>query len=132
MASAKDSETACESPLCDVRFEQTGLAMSPRRFCSDTCKQQASLIRRVAALLAGLEDSQVLEILRMRLSPCQPSAIKRQSMAKRMGARLLEIKAQLKRHMHGTVAEMGAWPRSVVRGWFNYHAVPGNSPRHDS
>jgi len=54
--------------------------------------------------------------------------IKRQSMAKRMGAKLLEIKAQLKRHMHSTVAEMGAWLRTVVRGWFNYHAVPGNSP----
>lgn len=53
--------------------------------------------------------------------------IKRQSMAKRMGAKLMEIKAQLKRHMHSTVTEMGAWLRSVVRGWFNYHAVPGNS-----
>jgi hypothetical protein len=59
----KDSETVCENPLCDIRFEQTGLAMSPKRFCSDTCKQQASLIRRVAALLAGLSDNRVLEIL---------------------------------------------------------------------
>ncbi len=49
-------------------------------------------------------------------------------MAKRMRAKLLEIKAQLKRYMHSPVAEMGAWLRSVVRGWFNYHAVPGNSP----
>jgi hypothetical protein len=54
--------------------------------------------------------------------------IRRQSMAKRMRAKLLEIKAQLKRYMHSPVAEMGAWLRSVVRGWFNYHAVPGNSP----
>lgn len=54
--------------------------------------------------------------------------IKRQSMAKRMRAKLLEIKAQLRRHLHSTVAEMGAWLRTVVRGWFNYHAVPGNSP----
>jgi RNA-directed DNA polymerase len=53
--------------------------------------------------------------------------IKRQSMAKRMRVKLLEIKAKLKRHMHSTVAEMGAWLRSVVWGWFNYHAVPGNS-----
>ena len=54
--------------------------------------------------------------------------IKRQSMAKRTRAKLLDIKARLRRHMHSTVAEMGAWLRSVVRGWFNYHAVPGNSP----
>src|SRR5262249_25393170 len=38
--------------------------------------------------------------------------IKRQSMAKRMRAKLLEIKAQLKRYRHNTVAEMGAWLRS--------------------
>jgi len=49
-------------------------------------------------------------------------------MAKRMRAKLLEIKAQLKRHMHSTVTEMGEWLRSVVRGWLNYYAVPGNSP----
>ena len=24
------------------------------------------------------------------------------------------------------VTEVGRWLRSVVRGWFNYHAVPGN------
>lgn len=66
MASSLDSETVCENPLCDVSFPQTGMAISPKRFCSDTCKQQASLIHRVAALLAGLEDSRVLEILRMR------------------------------------------------------------------
>jgi len=52
-------------------------------------------------------------------------------MAKRMRAKLLEIKAQLKRHMHSTVTEMGEWLRSVVRGWLNYHAVPGNSPSLD-
>ena len=44
-----------------------------------------------------------------------------------MRAKLMEIKAQLKRQMHSTVAEIGAWLRSVVRGWLNYHAVPGNS-----
>lgn len=53
--------------------------------------------------------------------------IKRQSIARRMRAKLMEIKAQLKRQMHSTVAEMGAWLRSVVRGWLTYHGVPGNS-----
>ena len=62
----KDSETICESPLCDVRFRQTGMAISPKRFCCNECKQQASIIKRAAALLAGLEDSRVLEILRIR------------------------------------------------------------------
>ena len=40
----------CASPLCSVEFEPSGLAIKPRRFCCDQCKQEASLIRRVAAL----------------------------------------------------------------------------------
>jgi hypothetical protein len=65
MASSLDSETVCENPLCAVQFPQTGLAISPKRFCSGTCKQQASIIKRAARLLSGLSDSRVLEILRM-------------------------------------------------------------------
>jgi len=69
MASLKDSETVCESPLCDNRFPQTGLRIEPRRFCSDRCRQQASLIRRVGALLNDLPDEEVIRILRKSLSP---------------------------------------------------------------
>jgi RNA-directed DNA polymerase len=52
--------------------------------------------------------------------------IERKSIAKRMRAKLQEINLQLRRRMHDTVNELGWWLRSVVRGWFNYHAVPGN------
>jgi RNA-directed DNA polymerase len=52
--------------------------------------------------------------------------IKRKSIAKRMRAKLQEIKTQLRLRMHNSVVEVGGWLRSVVRGWFNYHAVPGN------
>lgn len=52
--------------------------------------------------------------------------IKRKSAAKRMRAKLQEIKQQLRRRMHDAVVEVGGWLRSVVRGWFNYHAIPGN------
>jgi group II intron reverse transcriptase/maturase len=52
--------------------------------------------------------------------------IKRKSVAKRMRAKLAELKIQLRRSMHLPVAEVGKWLRSVVQGWFNYHAVPGN------
>ena len=53
--------------------------------------------------------------------------IKRKSVAKRMRAKLQEIKQQLRQRMHDAVVEVGQWLRSVVRGWFNYHAIPGNS-----
>ena len=52
--------------------------------------------------------------------------IKRVSIAKRLRGKLQEIKQRLKRAMHREVAEVGQWLRSVVQGWFNYHAVPGN------
>ena len=63
-AELKGSELICESPLCDVRFPQTGLEIEPRRFCSSDCRQHASLIRRVATLLADVSDEKALEILR--------------------------------------------------------------------
>jgi RNA-directed DNA polymerase len=52
--------------------------------------------------------------------------IKRKSIAKRMRAKLQEIKRQLTTRMHDAIAEVGGWLRSVVRGWYNYHAIPGN------
>ena len=52
--------------------------------------------------------------------------IKRKSIAKRLRAKLQEIKQQLKFRMHSKVSEVGSWLKSVVRGWLNYHAVPGN------
>jgi hypothetical protein len=61
-----DSETGCESPLCDVRFPQTGLKIEPRRFCCGECRQEASLIRRVAKLLERLTDDEKLKALRSR------------------------------------------------------------------
>jgi RNA-directed DNA polymerase len=52
--------------------------------------------------------------------------IKRKSIAKRMRTALQKIKTQLRRRMHQTVNDVGKWLQSVIRGWFNYHAVPGN------
>ena len=57
--------------------------------------------------------------------------IQRRSIAKRLRAKLQEIKQQLRLQMHGRVAVVGKWLRSVVQGWFNYHAVPGNYPSLD-
>jgi len=44
----------------------------------------------------------------------------------RMGRKLHEVKAELRRRMHDSVAVQGAWLRTVVRGYYQYHAVPGN------
>jgi hypothetical protein len=46
---------------------------------------------------------------------------------KRMVAKLKAIKAELQRRMHDRMAEVGAWLRKVVLGYYQYHAVPGNT-----
>jgi RNA-directed DNA polymerase len=58
--------------------------------------------------------------------------IKRQSISKRLRAKLQEIKMQMTARMHALVTNVGKWLRSVVQGWFNYHAVPGNGASLDA
>ena len=53
----------------------------------------------------------------------------RRTSAKRMRAKLKDIRETLKRRRHEPLAEQGQWLKSVVRGYFNYHAVPDNMKR---
>src|ERR1700719_1518043 len=53
--------------------------------------------------------------------------IKRKTRRDRMRAKLQEVKKALRRCMHQSIPEQGKWLRQVVRGYFNYHAVPTNS-----
>jgi len=46
---------------------------------------------------------------------------------KRMVAKLKAIKAELQHRKHHRTTEVGAWLRKVVLGYYQYHAVPGNS-----
>jgi RNA-directed DNA polymerase len=50
----------------------------------------------------------------------------RHTAAKRMRAKLIAIKLELRRMMHERVAHVGAWLKRVVEGYYRYHAVPGN------
>jgi RNA-directed DNA polymerase len=52
--------------------------------------------------------------------------VKRKTIAKRMRAKLQELKQKLAAQRHDPVPKTGKWLKSVVRGYFNYHAVPGN------
>jgi group II intron reverse transcriptase/maturase len=55
--------------------------------------------------------------------------VNRTTIAKRMTERLKSIKVTLMRNRHEPVAKQGEWLNRVVRGYFNYHAVPGNIRR---
>ena len=54
--------------------------------------------------------------------------IKRKSRRDRVRAKLKAIKEELRRRMHQPIPEQGRWLRQVVAGYFNYLAVPTNSP----
>ena len=53
--------------------------------------------------------------------------IKRKSRRDRMRAKLQAIKQELRQRMHQPIPAQGKWLRQVVKGYFNYHAVPTNS-----
>ncbi len=52
--------------------------------------------------------------------------VKRKTIAKRMRAKLQALKQQLAARRHDPIPQVGEWLKSVVKGYFNYHAVPGN------
>jgi RNA-directed DNA polymerase len=52
--------------------------------------------------------------------------IKRKSRRDRMRAKFKEIGQALRRHMHQPIPVQGKWLGRVIRGYFNYHAVPTN------
>jgi hypothetical protein len=56
----------------------------------------------------------------------QRFVLKRKTSAKKMRAKLKEVKAELIRRMHLPIPEVGRWLGRVVRGHQNYYAVPGN------
>ena len=55
--------------------------------------------------------------------------IHRKTIGKRMAAKLKEIKATLRQRLHGSIEDTMKWLQSVVRGYFQYHAIPGNEER---
>ncbi len=50
----------------------------------------------------------------------------RQTMRKRLQAKLSEVKAELKRRLHEPVPAVGKWLRAVVEGHIRYYGVPMN------
>jgi group II intron reverse transcriptase/maturase len=52
----------------------------------------------------------------------------RQTIRKRLQAKLSEVTAELRRRMHDPIPQTGKWLRSVVEGHFRYYGVPMNAP----
>lgn len=52
--------------------------------------------------------------------------ISRKTIKKRFVKKCKEVKQELKERMHDDVKKTGVWLNSVIRGFQNYYAVPGN------
>jgi group II intron reverse transcriptase/maturase len=52
--------------------------------------------------------------------------VRRKTLPKRLRAKLAAIRDELRRRLHHAVPEVGRWLRTVLQGYYNYHAVPGN------
>jgi RNA-directed DNA polymerase len=55
--------------------------------------------------------------------------ILRKTIGKRLTAKLKEVAAELRKRMHEPIEDTLKWLQSVVRGYFQYHAIPGNWER---
>jgi len=53
--------------------------------------------------------------------------LQRKTRQDRMRAKLKMIKEEMWRRMHQRIPDQGKWLGRVVRGYFNYHAVPTNA-----
>lgn len=45
---------------------------------------------------------------------------------KKLQAKLADIHEALTKRMHADLSQVGTWLKSVIRGWYQYYAVPGN------
>jgi RNA-directed DNA polymerase len=52
----------------------------------------------------------------------------RQTMRKRLMAKLAEVKAELRRRLHAPIPAVGKWLASVIEGHCRYYGVPMNTP----
>jgi len=52
--------------------------------------------------------------------------VRRITDGKRRRKKLQALKQELRWRMHVPIAQVGEWLRSVLRGYYQYHAVPGN------
>jgi hypothetical protein len=55
--------------------------------------------------------------------------VRRVTIGKRMAAKRKDIRAKLRQRMQSRVAGSLKWLQQVVRGYFQYHAIPGNWAR---
>lgn len=86
--------------------------------------------KRDARLMDGQSKPKTFNFLGMTHICGQTKAgkfiVHRKTIRKRLTEKLKSVKAELTKRMHAPVKIQGEWVNMVVRGYFNYHAIPGN------
>jgi hypothetical protein len=111
-----------------VRMEKFGLSLHPDktrliefgRFAARNRQQRGEGKPETFAFL-GFTHRCALTLTNRKFT------VLRHTVAKRLRAAIQAVKEQLNRWRHEPVAKVGPWLGTVVRGYLNYHAVPGNS-----
>ena len=105
--------------VCAVAASREDPAHRVRTLCGGT--PQAARARQAGDLqLPGLH-------LHLRQDPRGQIPDQTEDPADRMRAKLKMIKEEMWRRMHQPIPVQGKWLWHVVRGYFNYHAVPTNA-----
>jgi RNA-directed DNA polymerase len=55
--------------------------------------------------------------------------VMRKTVGKRLTVKLRDVAAKLRKRMNDPIEQTGNWLNQVVRGYYNYHAIPGNQKR---
>lgn len=109
-----------------------GQQSTVRTLSRDAVSQALSRVREAAKRnrrerFTSLMQHMAPDLLACGKRPDGAFILLRQTITKRMRAKLLEIKETLYRMCHLPVPELGRWLGQVLRGYFAYHAVPTNS-----
>jgi group II intron reverse transcriptase/maturase len=108
------------------RFRKFGLELHPQKTRLIEFGRYASERR----MRQGLGKPETFSFLGFRHISGRSRAgrflIHRHTDAKRLRAKLKEVGAELQRRQHLPVDVQGEWLRGVVRGYYNYHAIPTN------
>ena len=113
-----------------VRLDQFGLALNEAktrilgfgRYAIERCARRG---RRRPETFDFLSFTDICGMRRGNRS----FIVRRLTVAKRMAATLKALRASLMRRRHAPIKVVGAWLNSVVQGYLNYRAVPGNLKR---
>ena len=88
----------CLNPVCGRPVEPIAEGTwrrTPKRFCSDRCKNETSVLRRAAKLLDGLSQGRVRQILK-GLNPGRPGRL-----VARYAERFDALEKELRKHLKG-------------------------------